>query len=666
MMQRKLARLTLVLASFTSYAACGGPDNGGSRGPIGSAAAGGAGGDVGADGNAGAGSGRAGSRGVVPLPTGDALYPDSIRCVPGADPRCGPGYRAEAALGQAELTAALDAGYAAWTDPSSIGGPCVSCHSPDGIDLARIGYSDCDVRRRALDHVTEEQADAIVRYVHALRQQYAIEEPLHPDKYRPLQPAYEPFGDPADDIEVADEDLQDERDEAFARYLTDELQLTWATTKIDSLELAHQAYDELLALDLKSLPLGIPFDRFSEDPTASSNECTSGGPGHRGQSIFEWVPGMAMRPKAGAEGTWRALLDGYRDEPSTLNLWRYYDAIDELLECRYQFAAGENAADYEHACDWMRFKYKSLQVLQHMLRHDTIEHPDQLADLRTREADPSPVDHLDTVIARSPIWETADLIRIAPLQRRGDPACFSSDSQPCTLLPAALDQTIHSQPTHRDALIGQSDLFQISWFVMSFLDDPTLTTHSDNFATFVGDYLESVLLPRYDIHHAFVVAVMAARKSAAHQWFDYPGFREGTGKIASVRTFSFKQLRNNFSEPASGPRVEVHRRMFANFARMWLYLIEEDLRTTGEIYGRGGEYGGAGSDEGGVLQAVRFMRTWLVELEGAEDPVQNQLVLSIEQLAADAVELRSEENYATTNGLQPSNTWGQYQEPYGG
>lgn len=600
-----------------------------------------------------------------PGTTTEAFYPDSIRCLPAQnDPRCGPGFNPNTALDETTLASLLRAGHTAWTDEGSVGGPCVSCHSPDAVDLAWIGYSDCDIRRRALDHVSAEQAEAIVQYVHARRQQYGIEKPLHPDKYRPLQPAYEPFGDPADDLEVANVDLQDERDEAFMRHLTEVLELTWATTRIDSLELARRAHQELLTLDLQRLPLGIPFDRFSEDPASSDNECQSSGPGHRGQSIFEWLPAMPMRPREGRAATWYALLNDYADDPSTVNLWRYYDAIDELLECRYEFPVGADSTEYARACEWMRFKYKSVQVLQHMLRHQTLNHPDQLADVRVDDATVSPVDHLDTVIHRSPIWEAADLIRVAPLERRGDPACFSSDAHPCTLLPPAIDQSIHSTPSHQEALIQQNDLFQISWFVMSFLHDPTLTTHSNNFATFVGDYLESVLLPRYDIHHAFIVALMAVRKSAASEWFDTPGFREGTGKVASVRTFSFKQLRNNFSEPASGPRQMVHRRMFANFARMWIYLIEDDLRQTGEIYGRSGTHDGSPSEAGGVLEAVRFMREWIGQLEGSDDEEINELVRSIERLAAAAVERRSQDNFDSTDGLQPNNTWGDYQEPY--
>ncbi|HEX8706222.1 MAG TPA: hypothetical protein VF815_45730, partial [Myxococcaceae bacterium] len=159
-------------------------------------------------------------------------------------------------------------------------------------------------------------------------------------------------------------------------------------------------------------------------------------------------------------------------------------------------------------------------------------------------------------------------------------------------------------------------------------------------------------------HHAFIVAKMAVEKSAARGWMDAPGFRAGTGKIASVRTFSFKQLRDNFSPPPAGdPRRAVHDRMFANFARMFIYLVEEDLRKTGEIF-----------DRTEVLYAVRFMRTWIQRLEGAEDPQVNALVQSIESLAQSARELRTEANRTQNpgTGLQPNGRWAEFAAPYGG
>ena len=301
----------------------------------------------------------------------------------------------------------------------------------------------------------------------------------------------------------------------------------------------------------------------------------------------------------------------------------------------------------------MRLKWKSLQVLQHMLRSESLAYPDPLAGLGG-----AAMDHVDTIVRRIPIWEAGDFLRINPLMRTDNNACFSDDAHPCTLLPAVVDATVHSDPSYEEARIKQSQVFQQSWFVMSFLHDPALLTEGENFATFIGDYLESVLLPHYDVHHAFVVAQMAVAKASAVEWFDAPGYREGTGKLASVRTFSFKQLRYNFSPPNDGdPRLATHRRMFANFARMSIYLVEDDLKQSGSIY-----------DAPEVLRAVRFMRTWILELEGAEDPAINAAVLSIEALAPAADELRSQQNKDQNpgTGLQPNGDWAEFDAPYQG
>jgi hypothetical protein len=617
---------------------CSGEDLAGTGGQGGEPTGAGGSGATGAAGGAG-GAGANGGNGT-------AVYPASILCPEpaGSDPRCGPAYEPAKALSPEELEKALTEGLATWRFKGT-DGACVACHSPDGYDLAKVGYSDADIERRALSHVDAEKTKTLVGYVHALRQKYEMTKLLHPAKLRPEQPAFEAFPEKTPGLEVTDPKAQDERDEAFMRALTDDLGLLWATGKVDSLEKAKQAREELLAVDLLSQKIGIPFDHLSED----------GWHGEPHRSIFEWYPAMPTAPLAGKEEAWYALEDAYLADPSDDKLWAYYDAIDALTGCDYDLSNGGDPAYYQHACEWMRLKFKSLQVFQHMLRHGTTAYPDVLSD---KPAGTTAAGALDLVIARSPIWEAGDVIRVAPLMRPDQTACFSQDNLPCTLLPPKIDETVHSIPTYEEARIKQGEVFQQSWFVMSWLRDPALVHQSHNFATFIGDYLESVLLPHYDIHHAFVVARMAASKSAATGWMDAGGFLTGTGKIASVRTFSFKQLRNNFSPPPENdPRRATHERMFANFARMWIYLVEDDLKTSGEVF-----------DRPEVLRAVRFMRTWIGELEGAEDAGVNAAALSIEALAPGAKELRTPENVAEYpgTGLQPTGTWGEFDAPYTG
>lgn len=625
----------LCLAGFGALAgACAGSDPAGS---------GGQGGESSGTGGTGTTSSSSGGGGGS---SGAIVYPEGVLCPkpPENDPRCGPAYDPKNPLPEADLEKALSAGLDVWRFVGT-DGACAGCHAPDGFDLAKIGYSDADIERRALSHVDQQKTDTLISYIHALRQKHGMTELLHPAKYRPEQPAFEAFVEKTPGLQVTDPKAQDERDEAFMHALTDDLALLWATGKVGSLEQAKKARDELLAVDLLKQKLGIPFDHLSED----------GWHGEEHRSIFEWYPAMPTAPLAGKEGEWFALADAYVADPSDKNLWAFYDAIDSLTGCAYDLSGQGDPAFYQRACDWMRLKFKSLQVFQHMLRNATTTYPDVLADQPAGTPIPSA---LDLVIMRSPIWEAGDFIRISPLQRPQQTACFSQPNLPCTLLPAPIDATIHSEPTYEEARIKQGEVFQQSWFVMSWLRDPALVFESHNFATFIGDYLESVLLPHYDIHHAFVVAKMAAEKSAATAWMNAEGFRAGTGKIASVRTFSFKQLRNNFSPPpADDPRRATHERMFANFARMWIFLVEDDLKATGEIF-----------DRQEVLRAVRFMRTWIADLEGAEDPAMNALVVSIEALAVSAKELRTPENIAENpgTGLQPTGTWGDFDAPYNG
>jgi hypothetical protein len=574
-----------------------------------------------------------------------AEYPESLLCPEGADPRCGAPYSPASPMTQAQLEARYAAGLEAWRYEGTRGA-CASCHSPDAIELARIGYTDADIRRRAADHVNEARANALVDLIHVQRQRYEMKRLLHPARFRPLQPAYEPFAAKTAGLDLHESRAQDERDSAFMDHLVDDRKLLWATGRIDSLAKAHQAYDELHAIDLRHLRLGLPFDQLSED-------------GHHGQehlSVFEWLPDIASSPKASARSDWYQRVDAYLADPSDLNLWGYYDASGSMTECHPDLG-GANLAEFPRACEWMRLKYRSLQVFQHMLRRGTHRYPDYLVDERTGSDEVPIRDHLEKVIARNPIWETGDYLRIQPLARRLPVTC-NNGANPCTLLPPILDGHIHSVPSYSEARLKQSEVFQQTWFVMSFLRDPALLYEGDSFATFIGDYLESVLLQHYDVHHAFIVAKMAVEKSAVRGWMDAPRFRAGTGKLASVRTFSFKQLRDNFSPPPTGDRRRpVHDRMFANFARMFIYLVEEDLRSTGEIF-----------DRTEVLYAVRFMRTWIARLEAAEDTQLNALVLSIESLAPSARELRSQANRNENpgTGLQPNGRWAEFAAPYSG
>jgi hypothetical protein len=85
----------------------------------------------------------------------------------------------------------------------------VNCHSPDGIDLALIGFRDADIMRRARKHLEAADAVKIVQYVHALRDENAITKPCHP-RWHVFQPGGTPLTNSTKRVD---------QDEAFAKYM---------------------------------------------------------------------------------------------------------------------------------------------------------------------------------------------------------------------------------------------------------------------------------------------------------------------------------------------------------------------------------------------------------------------------------------------------------------
>lgn len=149
-------------------------------------------------------------------------YPESV-LVPVGDPAFGAGATAANRLTPLEMEEAMAQGLVAWRRVGTHGS-CVGCHAPDAYDLAAIGYSDADITRRALDHVTPGEAGQVVLLVKAVRQKYGIERPLHPQNFRPLQPGHE----------VLPGASHANRDQAFAQYLSQEVGLIWARDRIES------------------------------------------------------------------------------------------------------------------------------------------------------------------------------------------------------------------------------------------------------------------------------------------------------------------------------------------------------------------------------------------------------------------------------------------------
>ncbi len=530
------------------------------------------------------------------------IFPEGVLCsLSQSTSRCGPSFNPAApffSAGQME-TVKRD-GLSAFRAPGAHGA-CASCHVPDAFDLAVIGYSDEDIRRRALEHVDSAKAEQIVQLVHAQRQSHDLTRILHPARFRPLQPGFEP---------LPGETPQD-RDLAFLQFLHDEIGLLLVTDQIDSREKALEAQRQLLSLDGTNLRIGVRLDRWSEDEfhgLSHQGQDPLDGSGTVGQngSVAEWLPNMAIRPED--PDHFYGVFDHYSEDPTDQNFWTFYDSILESTQSEENLGSADDARAFE----WMTTKYQSIQVMGHMLRQKTLDYPDRAIDQKERD----PIVSREIAVARQPIWHVGDLIRQRPLN------CDHPDG--CTVFPPFV-----RNETDTDKLELQSRILERAWFWAGWMLDPSLMTLDEAFETVSGDYFYPLHQGHWGGHYAFILAKMSVEKANTEGWSRAigPGVA-GHGKWASIRPFLVYK-HSEFQRPMFGeydPRHELQQRLLTNTARMWLYLVHEDVERTGTAF-----------DRSGTAKAINFARlNWL---EGTDPGGPRQ---DVERIFSETVEMLRE------------------------
>ncbi len=214
-----------------------------------------------------------------------------------AEPTDGPAFWTDT-----EVEEIYQRGLAVWRKPGVVDGQaCANCHSPDGVELAIIGFADDAILRRSQMHVGPEDALVLRDFVHAQRRRLDIAETCSTD-WRPFQPGGT----------VLPGDTANEQDVAFLTVLEDR-ELLLATGKVVTLDDAKQAFAELQAVDLRRLPIGIALPRLTED--------MFNGPEHR--DINDYMPPVPTAPNDAA--AYFAVEDAYLADPTDVKLY-------ELLE----------------------------------------------------------------------------------------------------------------------------------------------------------------------------------------------------------------------------------------------------------------------------------------------------------------------------------------------
>ena len=455
----------------------------------------------------------------------------------------------------------LKVGLQAWRAPREIGS-CNTCHSPDAFDLSVINISDENLRRRATgDGATAAEADAIVNLVQLNRRKFKITKLLDPVNDRPFQPGGKVLvgANPA------------ERDIAFGRSLKSKIP-TLMGDPIDSEEKAILAARELMAINLRGLPIGIEYPRWSEDHFH----------GVQRGNMNEWIPDISRLPIAAKEAEWLALQDKYIADPSEKNFWAMYDAVVTLTAP--QFATSYYVDFFE------RDRMRSHLIGQHLLREKYL--PTSTSIVRGHTAFAYRAAGLPISTKKwlpNPWWEVGDFARVML-----DNGSINARTNLTNLkYPDRIVNRIDP------VLTGETmqTAIRMPWFWLGFTLDPGLRRINGSNSTLVGEYLTANLYENKMFVHNDFMSITRLVSSGFDQ--DSPSdSRNAKGELTQFfdGTFSYTvgygraMLRQgNFIE-ANGTsklnpeQIELHKTLMGNSFRMSLYLMRAQLQRRGGTF----------------------------------------------------------------------------------
>ncbi len=231
---------------------------------------------------------------------------------------------------------------ASWRKLDRNGMACAHCHAPDAFDLALFNFTDETIKRRAVFHVPEADADRIVQLVKHVRQTKSIR-PRDPVEDRPFQPGGR----------VLPGATSAERDFEFGRTLLTKLP-TLMGAPIDTVDKARAARDEILNWDLRRNQIGVPFPRWAEDGFHDANRGT----------MNDWLPEVPTLPPAEKMAALFALHDTYIADPSPRNLW----LIQAFNEQHGRTPSLEGFTPTGVAAEFFGTKHSAMLFAQHLLR----------------------------------------------------------------------------------------------------------------------------------------------------------------------------------------------------------------------------------------------------------------------------------------------------------
>ena len=436
-------------------------------------------------------------------------------------------------VSEAELDQIIAEGVEAFRKPGAIqnGAACANCHAPDGLDLAYFNFDDNTIKRRAEPHVSQysfqlsaSDFKKIQKLIDALRIKYNISPRDHME-FRPLQPG----GEVLPGITAAERDL------AFGRQLVNR-GFPFATESVLSLEDAERHRQAWLEVNPRTLKIGIPFNRWSEDPHHGEAHAT----------MADWLPDLPRLPREDRPGGWYALQDAYLGNPTDENFWEMFDNERRLTRSIFDGSSER----------FFHKKYRSVLMAQHMFRKELMEQ-DEFPDRPTLAWYPTREEDID-----NPIW---DIGLIAHGLRGG------ADGQTEFEMPP--DVLLRSRPS--GSIKDQMNTIRVPWFYAGWLFDQGLQHSGGGDATTQARYftLHMHIDDGYPIHNAFAIT----RKLIVEN-FDSEVHDTETPLNANYENFSNRAFRE---EPEDSQGKEIYRLLTENSFRMMTLFLQREIAENG-------------------------------------------------------------------------------------
>lgn len=456
-----------------------------------------------------------------------------------------------------ELEQIISEGIEAWRKPGAIqeGAACANCHAPDALDLAYFDFDNKTIKRRAEPHVSQYSSQLtasdfkkIQKLIEAQRIKYNIDPRDHME-FRPLQPGGE----------VLPGNTAAERDLAFGQQLKN-MGFAFVRDTVLTLEDAKQHRQEWLDINPRTLKIGTPFNRWSEDPHHGTVHAT----------MADWLPDLPRIPRDGRAKEWYALQDAYLDNPTDENFWEMYDNENRLTQPIFDGSSER----------FFHKKYRSVLMAQHMFRKE-LSRDNEFTDRPTLAWFPVRDDDID-----NPVW---DIGLIAHSLRNGPDDQGDFEMPPDVLLRSKPSGTIKEQMNN----------IRVPWFYAGWLFDQGLQHSRGGDATTQARYftLHMHIDDGYPIHNAFAIT----RKLIVEN-FDTEVHNEQKPVNANYENFSNRAFREEPEDPAA---KEIYRLLTENSFRMMTLFVQEEVNTNGVP---------SGSEE-----AENRVSNWLEMLEDFED-----------------------------------------------